>query len=228
MGELVGTGRLAERDRRFPGRAVPKEVIVTVTGGFHTQGLQKLLAARGISSLVITPNISQDAQEASAIYTALALEQAKLFASNALQLAIESTQPGNAKLRAVANALLAEAIEGSSLSSIKSEIERYMQDNAVEGSLALNESAGTITLSITGQPKPIIIGGKKGLGNVSFGDRASAYLSSILPHLLGAGKTVSRPRSPFSTSRSILPFPLAGSYPECLNRSTARSQKRSS
>ncbi|MGA2091633.1 MAG: hypothetical protein ABSH12_09280, partial [Endomicrobiales bacterium] len=59
--------------------------IVIVTGGFHTQGLKKLLEDRKISYLTIMPMVTKDAKQADASYAAFAREQATIL-SNALAL----------------------------------------------------------------------------------------------------------------------------------------------
>jgi len=68
-----------------------KEIIVVVTGGFHTDGLTHLLKDRGISYLVITPSITKDAKIAEATYSELAKQQAAVFGAQAFALMLEST-----------------------------------------------------------------------------------------------------------------------------------------
>ncbi len=67
------------------------EVLVVITGGFHTSGLKESLARRGISYITITPNITKDSRHSNLVYTELAREQAKRFSSQALALALGST-----------------------------------------------------------------------------------------------------------------------------------------
>ncbi|MDR0724050.1 MAG: hypothetical protein LBF23_02570, partial [Endomicrobium sp.] len=56
-----------------------KNIYVVVTGGFHTQGVSELLADKGISYLVITPNVSSGIKLAQDAYYALAKEQSKIL-----------------------------------------------------------------------------------------------------------------------------------------------------
>ncbi|MBN1621532.1 MAG: hypothetical protein JW871_02960, partial [Endomicrobiales bacterium] len=58
-----------------------KEIIVMVSGGFHTPGLTKLLESRRISYLVVTPNVTQDTKFAEQVYNKLAAIQAQMFKS---------------------------------------------------------------------------------------------------------------------------------------------------
>jgi len=53
------------------------EIVVIVTGGFHTDGLKKILKERGINYVSITPNVTKDNKFSSEIYDKLAVEQAK-------------------------------------------------------------------------------------------------------------------------------------------------------
>ncbi|MCL2485560.1 MAG: nucleoside monophosphate kinase, partial [Endomicrobia bacterium] len=64
-------------------------VIVCITGGYHSKGLSELLAGKNISYAVITPSISGDISAALQNYEALAVEQAKIF-SQALALSLFS------------------------------------------------------------------------------------------------------------------------------------------
>ncbi len=66
------------------------EIIVVITGGFHTEDLKKILRDRQISYLAVTPNITTGADGSGIIYAELAKQQAKLFGTNALALALGS------------------------------------------------------------------------------------------------------------------------------------------
>lgn len=61
------------------------EIHVVVAGGFHTPGLTDLFRQRGISYLVITPNVTQDTAPAEKKYAELAREQGA-FLSQSLAL----------------------------------------------------------------------------------------------------------------------------------------------
>lgn len=63
-------------------------VIVVVAGGFHTQGLEKILDDRKISYVSITPNITHDATASSAVYQHLLILQA-------MGLSVVSNRPAN-------------------------------------------------------------------------------------------------------------------------------------
>jgi hypothetical protein len=65
------------------------EVMVVVTGGFHTEGLEKLVEERRISYLAITPNVTQDTGASDRVYTEFAKRQARIL-SNALALGLAS------------------------------------------------------------------------------------------------------------------------------------------
>ena len=68
-----------------------RDVSVVVSGGFHTDGLTALLAQKKISYVTITPNVTQDTRSAGVTYQRLAREQAQVFGSQALQLALGSS-----------------------------------------------------------------------------------------------------------------------------------------
>ncbi|MGA2089938.1 MAG: hypothetical protein ABSH12_00560 [Endomicrobiales bacterium] len=60
------------------------KIVVMVTGGFHSEGLQKLLDERKISHLTITPNIVNDTAHSRDLYQVIVKEQAALFSRQAL------------------------------------------------------------------------------------------------------------------------------------------------
>jgi hypothetical protein len=66
-----------------------QEIFVVVAGGFHTAGLEKLLAERKISYLAITPNVTRDTRASSLVYAEFAKQQAMIL-SHALALGLAS------------------------------------------------------------------------------------------------------------------------------------------
>lgn len=64
-----------------------KNIVVLITGGFHTSGVSKLLQEQNISYLVITPNITRDTRISGQVYERLAKEQAAI---NRQTLALEA------------------------------------------------------------------------------------------------------------------------------------------
>jgi hypothetical protein len=65
-------------------------IIIAITGGFHSDGLAKLLAGRNISYLTITPNITEETQYSDRVYASRVEEQAKIF-SQTLALILYQT-----------------------------------------------------------------------------------------------------------------------------------------
>jgi len=55
------------------------DITVIVAGGFHTPGFSKLLKDKGISYIVITPNVTEDTKLADNVYDQLAIEHAKIL-----------------------------------------------------------------------------------------------------------------------------------------------------
>jgi nucleoside-diphosphate-sugar epimerase/bisphosphoglycerate-independent phosphoglycerate mutase (AlkP superfamily)/uncharacterized protein with ATP-grasp and redox domains len=70
------------------------ELIVLVTGGFHSEGLKNLFSKQGVSYLVITPNVSKDSGLGEVYYTQLARYQANILSNSlALGLAVQQNSP---------------------------------------------------------------------------------------------------------------------------------------
>jgi hypothetical protein len=84
------------------------EIVVAVTGGFHTDGLADLLKDHGVSHLVITPNVTMDAAFSQQAYEKLAQEQARLVQTQTLALQPYAEMllrdPGNPQVAALRDA----------------------------------------------------------------------------------------------------------------------------
>ncbi len=70
-----------------------KDIIVVVTGGFHTEGISKLLKQRNIKYFVVTPNITKDTKVSDLIYSELVKHQAKILAQSFAPLPISEEKP---------------------------------------------------------------------------------------------------------------------------------------
>ncbi|MCL2484715.1 MAG: GNAT family N-acetyltransferase [Endomicrobia bacterium] len=69
-----------------------KDVKIIIAGGYHSEGLKELLSEKGISSIVITPNVTTDISKAHARYKEMIIAQAK-FPSEALAAILASNIP---------------------------------------------------------------------------------------------------------------------------------------
>ncbi|MDR2425692.1 MAG: hypothetical protein LBD46_00675, partial [Endomicrobium sp.] len=56
-----------------------RNIYVIVTGGFHTQGVSQYLAEKGISTITITPNVTDGVKAAEETYYKIAKEQSKVL-----------------------------------------------------------------------------------------------------------------------------------------------------
>ncbi|MGE4385491.1 MAG: hypothetical protein AB7E39_06475 [Endomicrobiaceae bacterium] len=66
-----------------------KEIIIVITGGYHSIDLQNILSSQNINSIIITPNITDDNGKANKIYENIIKEQNKLL-SQALAFKLAS------------------------------------------------------------------------------------------------------------------------------------------
>ncbi len=73
-----------------------KRIVAVVTGGFHTDGMESLLAERGITFLTITPSVTEEPRGAALFYDEIIRLQAA-FKSNAYALRVLAQQ--NAAVR---------------------------------------------------------------------------------------------------------------------------------
>jgi len=67
-----------------------KEVIIAITGGFHSQALEEILQAKDVNTIVITPSIFEGIEKATKQYKGIIKEQSKEFQHQALAYKILS------------------------------------------------------------------------------------------------------------------------------------------
>ena len=67
-----------------------KEVIIAVTGGFHSQALEEILQAKEVNTIVITPSIFEGIEKATKQYKGIIKEQSKEFQHQALAYTLAS------------------------------------------------------------------------------------------------------------------------------------------
>ncbi len=67
-----------ELEKTMNSFADAKEVYITVTGGFHTQEVSKLLSQKGITNIIITPSVSGNTKIAEETYYKIAQEQSRI------------------------------------------------------------------------------------------------------------------------------------------------------
>lgn len=58
------------------------EVTVVITGGFHTDGLERLLDEQRISHIAVTPNVTLDTRTSDMVYRELARQQARILSAS--------------------------------------------------------------------------------------------------------------------------------------------------
>jgi len=171
-------------------------VIVTVTGGSTHPGSSSSLKEEHIKHHHNT-DVSESTELASSIYLRLALEQAKAIGTNALQLALESVQSDNAKLKVVANALLVKTLKDMNmdLNLVSRGMEEYLKANSIEGSSSIDEKAKTITVTWKdrlGTTQNVTIGNNAQFGSLSVFGRVRGFAGRILPRLLGVAARAER------------------------------------
>ena len=65
-----------------------------VTGGFHTEGISKLLKQKNVPYFVITPNVTKDTKSSDLIYDELVKHQAKILAQSFALWMLSNETPG--------------------------------------------------------------------------------------------------------------------------------------
>jgi hypothetical protein len=75
-----------------------REALVVVSGGFHSSGIEKLLAEQHISYITITPNVTQGTEQSESTYVEIARQQAKMFSQNMIAVYMASNIEAEATL----------------------------------------------------------------------------------------------------------------------------------
>jgi len=138
------------------------EVIVVVTGGFHTEGLSRLLNDRRISYLTITPNVTKDTKLSDVVYEVLAKQQAKILqatlapmlASMLIKLAARPAA-GKEQAQAIAAVLdyvLNAVVSGQETKDIKTRISRILSEGSIKK--YLGNEAVNLTVTEGNDSKP--------------------------------------------------------------------------
>ncbi|MHB9154078.1 MAG: hypothetical protein ACYC5N_00120, partial [Endomicrobiales bacterium] len=158
-----------------------REVTVVVSGGFHTEGLEKLFAGRGISYLTITPQVTSDTKASDLVYSALAQQQARVL-SQALALALASQLSSPAlfelAVRAAQRRLSAAGFTRVNVMEVVSEL-KNATGAEVTASFDEQKQQAAITFA---SGRTIVLSGNTG-------DRASAP-AAVLPDELPSPGTV--------------------------------------
>lgn len=113
------------------------EIIVVVAGGFHTEGLEKLLNGRKISYVEITPNVTQDTKKSSEVYVQMAKIQAKILSSS-LALKLLSTLDPQHRDWAKVSALVAARLTGKGVDIKDPGVQKKLLDLLNSSGLDLN------------------------------------------------------------------------------------------
>ncbi|MDR1195224.1 MAG: hypothetical protein LBL00_01970 [Endomicrobium sp.] len=131
-----------------------KNIYIVITGGFHTQALSEEFTKKGISNMVITPNVSDGLQFATETYHRIAKEQSKaLF--NALATLPLSLNPEEIKMIVLASSVssIKEANEILTKQIEKAKLENT--SNGLESAIIEEGKDGTVFLKITINSKNI-------------------------------------------------------------------------
>ena len=114
-----------------------KDIIVLVTGGFHTEGLGELLQRGKVSYFVITPNVTRETASADLVYSGLVKYQAKIFTQSFALWALSKYSPQE-RLKSIVSSEVLKALNPSDPNiSLKDYAQEQLKD------LARNSSAGT-------------------------------------------------------------------------------------
>ncbi|MDR1195084.1 MAG: M48 family metalloprotease, partial [Endomicrobium sp.] len=127
-------------------------VKIMITGGYHSKGLQELLAEKGLSAIVITPAVTSDINAANAKYSSMLKKQGKVFSESLACLIASSSTPLEQK------ALFIEA--GARMFGINSpefaQITKALKETGAD--IVIQEDKITVTQS--GETADIVLTGK--------------------------------------------------------------------
>ena len=127
-----------------------KEVIIAVTGGFHSSELEEILAQKEVNTIVITPSIFEGIEKATRQYKGIIKEQSKEFQHQALAYRILSSLPNQEQKVYLYGAL--KALIGNNLDKLKEFLGEDVDLDALETefqNLQLSDEQSQLNVSIT-------------------------------------------------------------------------------
>jgi hypothetical protein len=156
------TAETGEEDRPAAREGDPAEIladladqkgaIVVVSGGFHTDGLERLLGGRGYSFLTITPNVTDGTAFSDGVYDALIRHQST-FLTQAMGAYLLSLYPaGELGAKLMGEAISAEFPRVSAERRLSEEQVRRIEEkiqNDVVGALALSKALAGVRFEIS-------------------------------------------------------------------------------
>ncbi|MBN1622364.1 MAG: class I SAM-dependent methyltransferase, partial [Endomicrobiales bacterium] len=179
-----------QREKAIESLGDTDEIVVIVTGGFHTPGLAQRLEDRRISYVIITPNVTKDAGFSESVYKKDTRIQAKMLGSS-LALLNLSENPISYKLWSIAEAELTNLVsQGLSPEVIVERMEALFENYADELKQQSGVKVGKVNISYTDNHF-IFTRNRKSLKFKYIEEENRAELVSIddLPVKLSYGKT---------------------------------------
>ena len=110
-----------------------KEVIIAVTGGFHSSELEEILAKKEVNTIVITPSIFEGIEKATKQYKGIIKEQSRFFQHQALAYRILSSLPNQEQKVYLYGAL--KSLLGDNLNKLKEVLGEDVDLDALEKEL---------------------------------------------------------------------------------------------
>jgi protein-tyrosine-phosphatase len=199
------------------------KVTVVVTGGFHTEGLEKLIEERRISYLAVTPNVTQDTRVSDLVYTEMARQQARILSNSlALGLASQMSSPemfrlameaANQELDGVAftrrnmERLVDTLAEATGIDPTA--IQLNMKDGGDKATIVLNGKTITLTRAEAGTRAEM-------KGPAGTGDSAATIakvemeqLTEVLKSVLNMSTLISHIPAAYSILKNLMVFAIA-------------------
>ncbi|MFC1501424.1 tetratricopeptide repeat protein [Elusimicrobiota bacterium] len=224
-----GPPHIDDKDRLLKTLKQAREVIVVVSGGFHSKGIEELLTKQNISNLTITPNITKSTQKSEKLYSELIKQQTSLLEFEALAIKMLSTMSPMTKFESIVDAEIRNKIEQGQRSFVKlikehnGDISRLLEDIRLEWNRNDNLKADF------GKIVEIIDIGKKDNGKYYF-DVNFEYKGKInfayVPNAVNAiervcpakpKKPIKAPLEPDSMVQGVEPIKLAHKWEWLLN-----------
>ncbi|MBO7431957.1 MAG: hypothetical protein J6U02_03565 [Elusimicrobia bacterium] len=124
-----------------------KEVIIAITGGFHSQALEEILQAKDVNTIVITPSIFEGIEKATKQYKGIIKEQSKEFQHQALAYKIISCLDAPSQKAAMYGALksllgdnpekIKEVLGDVDLAELESSLQNLQEDELNQKEVSL-------------------------------------------------------------------------------------------
>lgn len=177
-----------------------KEIVIVVTGGYHSYGLKRLFAENGITSVIITPSVTTDIEQAEITYEEIVKSQSE-FLTQALAFTVISQAENAMQYRALAQASISFLQNTKYTSSNISDLAQRLKSVVHNSDIKITEGETETSIRFKDGKTITIVKNEKGLMELK---KDGAVFAQAKPRARLKKNILAFARDVFSYSPSML------------------------